>query len=161
MKIRKLWIIEVVIKQIQIGNSVTYYTSSPSFALCIIFHKIMFSSLLMTEYIFVPCRGSIKTYLQLLYLGCMYGWNFSWGKMKILDFFSTKQMEVELANLCLIDHNLKNPNFLIFNRNLLKLSLTCFSHFSTPIKTNLISGWTSPLMTALREIVVFIRSREG
>ena len=40
---------------------------------------------------------------------------------------------------------LKNPNFLIFNRNLLKLSLTCFSHFSTPIKTNLISGWTSPL----------------
>lgn len=97
MKIRKLWIIEVVINQIQIGNSVTYYTSSPSFALCIIFHKIMFSSLLMTEYIFVPCRGSIETYLQLLYLGCMYGWNFSWGKMKILDFFSTEQMEVELA----------------------------------------------------------------
>ena len=27
----------------------------------------------------------------------MYGWNFSWGKMKILDFVSTKQMEVELA----------------------------------------------------------------
>ena len=51
-----------------------------------------------------------------------------------------------VANLCLIDHNLKNPNFLIFNRNLLKLSLTCFSHFSTPIKTNLISGWTSPLI---------------
>ena len=51
-----------------------------------------------------------------------------------------------VANLCLIDHNLKNPNFLIFNRNLLKLSLTCFSHFSTPIKTNLISGWTFPLM---------------
>ena len=50
-----------------------------------------------------------------------------------------------VANLCLIDHNFKIPNFLIFNRNLLKLSLTCFSHFSTPIKTNLISGWTSPL----------------
>ena len=51
-----------------------------------------------------------------------------------------------VANLCLIDHNFKNPNFLIFNRNLLKLSLTCFSHFSTPIKTNLISGWTFPLI---------------
>ena len=55
-----------------------------------------------------------------------------------------------VANLCLIDHNFKNPNFLIFNRNSLKLSLTCFSHFSTPIKTNLISGWTSPLRYRLK-----------
>ena len=55
-----------------------------------------------------------------------------------------------VANLCLIDHNFKNPNFLIFNRNLLKLSLTCFSHFSTPIKTNLISGWTSPLSNIIK-----------
>ena len=64
-----------------------------------------------------------------------------------------------VANLCLIDHNLKNPNFLIFDRNLLKLSLTCFSHFSTPIKTNLISGWTFPLISMFASVIMVVLVR--
>ena len=41
--------------------------------------------------------------------------------------------------------SLKIHNFLISSLFLLKLSLTCFSHFPAFIKSNLISGWTSPL----------------
>ena len=52
-----------------------------------------------------------------------------------------------VANLCLVDRTFKNPQFCYLQSLLLKFSLICFSHFSAPIKTNLISGWTSPLST--------------
>ena len=76
------------------------------------------------------------------------------GNDTFLKFISVGQMRGEFAIcfntellLCvLIDSAPSNiHNFLIFNPFLLKLSLTCFSSLSASIKSNLISGWTSPL----------------
>ena len=59
----------------------------------------------------------------------------------------TRKIRHTVANLCFTDDKFKNVyhSLLLANRIVLNLSQICFSNF---IKTNLISGWTSPLIGA-------------
>ena len=58
-----------------------------------------------------------------------------------------REIHHRVANLWLINPNFKKFSF--FNQNLLKILLAYSSNYSAFIKSNLISGWTSPLMISI------------
>ena len=122
----------VAINQTQIGNSFTYLASSPPIFSLHEFHKPSISSLLMSEFIcsyiffllicFSSYRAKWEGSSQDTSQSCQFV--FCWSQLqKLITFFFLTTISYNFNDL--------------------------FLSFSVSIKTNLISGWTSPLRTGV------------